>query len=148
MSSSDQESISRRSYPGHAETVSSCNANASTSSSPSVGPVKVVALATVVSTTSSTTTATTTALATGAPHPVPLSTNTTSGSGSNGNNNNTVNKKHNLGYRLRRLLFPQLRSTTGTTLSKHKTGKDVENNENQVRIPSQISHFSRKRISQ
>lgn len=134
MSSSDQESISRRSYPGHAETqmtVSSCNGNASTSSSsPSAGAVKVVALATVVSTTSSSTTATTTALPTGAPLPVPLS-----GSSSNGNNNNSssVNKKHNLGYRLRRLLFPQLRSTTGTTLSKHKAGKDVENNENQVR---------------
>ena len=44
------------------------------------------------------------------------------------------NKKHSLGYRIRRLIFPQFCSTTGTTLSKHKASKELENNENQVML--------------
>ncbi len=128
MSSSDQESISRRSFPGHAEsqlTVSSSGGHhnngpscATSSSSSSVGK-GVVGVPMVVNATSSSTAATTTTV---------LATS----SSANNNNNNSSIKKHNLGYRLRRLLFPQLRSTTGTTLSKHKASKDVESSENQV----------------
>lgn len=108
--SSNEESISRRSYPGHAEALNVSHASvgpncATSSSSPSVK----IGVPLVVSTTSSSTI--TTALSS----PV------------------NPNKKHNLGYRLRRLLFPQtIRSTTSTTLSKQKPTKDVESNENQV----------------
>lgn len=59
-------------------------------------------------------------------------------------NNSTNNKKHNLGYHLRRLLFPRFRSTTGTTLSKHRsTVKDTEtNNENQNFLRHSTSLYS------
>ncbi|KAH9402568.1 E3 ubiquitin-protein ligase rnf19b [Tyrophagus putrescentiae] len=138
MSSSDQESISRRSFPGHAEsqlTVSSSGGHhnngpscATSSSSSSVGK-GVVGVPMVVNATSSSTAATTTTV---------LATS----SSANNNNNNSSIKKHNLGYRLRRLLFPQLRSTTGTTLSKHKASKDVESNENQNFLKHSTSLYS------
>lgn len=45
------------------------------------------------------------------------------------------NKKHNLGYRIRHFLFPQLRTNASTaTLVRHKSNKDIESTESQVNI--------------
>lgn len=70
------------------------------------------------------------------------STVTTALAASSSGNPANYNKKHNLGYRLRRLLFPQFRTTTGTTLNKHKVAKDGEKTENQVRSSPTECSFS------
>lgn len=63
----------------------------------------------------------------------------------NSTTNVSANKKHNLGYRIRRFLFPQLRSSTSSaaTLVRHKSTKDMENNDSQVgaRVEGRITLF-------